>query len=486
MSSLVLVIDDELSIRQSLTGALEDEGYRVLTACSAEEGIEVIRSQRPDVVLLDIWMPRVDGIEALRQIRAQWSDQIVLMMSGHGTIETAVRATKLGAFDFIEKPLSLERLLVLLQNASALLALSRENQALRKHLSQKRPLIGEHAGMAQVHELIKRAAPTKGSVLVTGENGTGKELVVQRIHALSSRFNQPLVEVNCAAIPEELIESELFGHEKGAFTGATQLRRGKFDLAHGGTLFLDEIGDMSLKTQAKILRILQEQKFERVGGFQTISVDVRVIAATNKDLRLEISNGNFREDLFYRLNVISIVVPPLRDRVGDIPLLTDYFLKEFCTSHGRRLRQLSSEAMQMLMAYPWPGNVRELRNLMERLVILTTESEEGQEVSAADLLGHLHDDAFRPQVQEDSFCGLIPKREGVGVLSSSSALSSQAPGASLGEEKRNLRDARHEFERSFILKTLEKNDWNVSRTAQILGIERSHLHRKIRSYGLES
>ncbi|NBU20521.1 sigma-54-dependent Fis family transcriptional regulator, partial [bacterium] len=265
MSRLVLIIDDEASIRQSLSGALKDEGYKVISAASGKEGLELIRTDRPNVILLDIWMPEMDGVETLRQIKAEWPDQIVIMMSGHGNIETAVRSTKLGAFDFVEKPLSLERIIVLLQNISNMQDLARENQALRKQVQKNQNLVGESSLMKQIQEMIRRVAPTTGSVLITGENGTGKELVAQSIHALSPRFNKPFVEVNCAAIPEELIESELFGHEKGSFTGATTLRRGKFDLAHGGTLFLDEIGDMSLKTQAKILRILQEQKFERVG-----------------------------------------------------------------------------------------------------------------------------------------------------------------------------------------------------------------------------
>jgi two-component system nitrogen regulation response regulator NtrX len=468
MSRLVLVVDDESSIRQSLTGALKDEGYRVMVASSGKEALEAIRSERPDVVVLDIWMPEMDGIETLRQIKLEWTDQIVIMMSGHGNIETAVKATKLGAFDFIEKPLSLERLLVLLQNVSSVQDLARENQALRKQIQKHRTLVGDSPAMKQIQDLIKRVAPTTGSVLITGENGTGKELVAQSLHALSARYNKPFVEVNCAAIPEELIESELFGHEKGAFTGATQLRRGKFDLANGGTLFLDEIGDMSLKTQAKILRILQEQKFERVGGAQTISVDVRVVAATNKDLKLEIQNGNFREDLFYRLNVIPFVVPPLRDRTEDVPLLARHFLKEFCISHGRAMRDLSPEALRVLMAYPWPGNVRELKNLIERVIILTSEAEDGQIISAAHLLKNLQDDTFTVRMEEEVMADL-PGESDYSSLTG-----------------KNLRDARQGFEKEFILKTLKEHDWNISRTAQVLGIERSHLHRKIKSYGLES
>ncbi len=468
MSRSILIIDDEASIRQSLEGALKDEGYRVKSVASGPAGLDSIRSDRPDVVLLDIWMPDMDGIAVLKQIKAEWSDLTVLMMSGHGNIETAVRATKLGAFDFIEKPLSLERLLVLLVNAFGVQDLARENQALRKQIQKHRMLVGESPGMKQIQELIRRVAPTTGSVLITGENGTGKELVAHSIHALSPRYNKPFVEVNCAAIPEELIESELFGHERGAFTGATQLRRGKFDLAHGGTLFLDEIGDMSLKTQAKVLRILQEQKFERVGGAQTISVDVRIVAATNKDLRVEIQRNQFREDLFYRLNVIPFLVPPLRERTQDIPLLAEHFLKEFSVTHGKQHRTLTPEGLQVLLSYPWPGNVRELKNLIERVMILTTEGEEGKAITAASLLGHLKDEAqaFIPRLS----AAVEPNTGAIEAASLSG---------------KNLRDARQEFEKDFIVKTLKEHDWNVSKAAAVLGIERSHLHRKIKSFGIE-
>ncbi|MBC7692268.1 MAG: sigma-54-dependent Fis family transcriptional regulator [Methylotenera sp.] len=471
MSRLVLIIDDEASIRQSLEGALKDEGYRIKTAPSGQTGLEAIRSERPDVVLLDIWMPDLDGLETLKLIKSEWPDQAVIMMSGHGTIETAVRATKLGAFDFVEKPLSLEKILVLLVNAFGVQDLARENQALRKQIQKHRMIVGESSPMKHIQELIRRVAPTTGSVLITGENGTGKELVAHSIHALSPRFNKPFVEINCAAIPEELIESELFGHERGAFTGATQLKRGKFDLAHNGTLFLDEIGDMSLKTQAKVLRILQEQKFERVGGTQTISVDVRIVAATNKDLKAEIQKGQFREDLFYRLNVIPFQVPGLRERKEDIPLLAEHFLREFSNTHGKSLMKLSPEALQALVSYSWPGNVRELKNLIERIVILSTPADETIPISAAALFGHLKDDAQH---------------------ASQSYSQSYAPsGNSTSEENgagtaKNLRDARQEFEKEFILKTLKENDWNVSKAAAVMGIERSHLHRKIKSYGIEA
>ncbi|MBC7385638.1 MAG: sigma-54-dependent Fis family transcriptional regulator [Cryobacterium sp.] len=469
MSRHVLIIDDEASIRSSLEGALKDEGYRVRSAASGRDGIDLLRAESVDVVVLDIWMPDLDGLETLKQIKAEFPDQPVIMMSGHGTIDTAVRATKLGAFDFLEKPPSLERMLVLLQNAASVRDLARENQALRKQINRSRTLMGRSAPLLQIQALIRQVAPTTGSVLITGENGTGKELVAHSIHALSSRYTRTFVEVNCAAIPEELIESELFGHEKGAFTGATQLRRGKFDLAHEGTLFLDEIGDMSMKTQAKILRILQEQKFERVGGTQTISVDVRIVAATNKDLRAEIARGNFREDLFYRLNVIPFHVPPLRDRQDDIPLLAEHFLKEFSVTHGKRLRSLSEEAKELLKSYSWPGNVRELKNLIERMMILTLEVEEGLPITANHLFSHLESDALSAQISNRS--------EG----SQASPSTHSSPGSA-----RNLRDARSEFERDFILKTLKENDWNVSKAATILGIERSHLHKKMKSYGIES
>ena len=345
MRRSILIIDDEASIRQSLSGALSDEGYQVASAPSAAQAIEIIRKENPDLILMDIWMPDIDGLTALNEIKNQGIETPIIMMSGHGTIETAVKATKLGAFDFVEKPIELDRLLVLVRNALSARDLIQENQALRKQITTRKQLIGESASMLQIKELIKRVAPTSGSVLITGENGTGKEVVAQMIHALSSRFKKPFIEVNCAAIPEELIESELFGHEKGAFTGATQMRRGRFDLADNGTLFLDEIGDMTLKTQAKILRILQEQKFERVGGHETHSVDVRVIAATNKELKQEIGKGQFREDLYFRLNVVRIHLPALRERKGDIELLAKHFLKEFAAIHQKKERGILSRDM---------------------------------------------------------------------------------------------------------------------------------------------
>lgn len=459
MAKNVLIVDDEASIRQTLTAALQDEGYQIQSAQNGAEALALTEKSGPDIVLLDIWMPGADGIEVLKRIKELRPETVVIMMSGHGTIETAVRATKLGAFDFIEKPLSLERLLVLLQNAKSSQDLARENSALRRQLQKERTLIGDSVVMQQAREVIKRVAPTTGSVLITGENGTGKELIAHAIHTHSQRFNKPFIEVNCAAIPEELIESELFGHEKGSFTGATGQKKGKFDLANGGTLFLDEIGDMSFKTQAKILRILQEQKFERVGGNQTIQADVRVIAATNKDLKLAIKNGSFREDLYHRLNVIPFYLQPLRERKGDIEQLALHFLKEFSHTHGKPVRALTKETLAALNSYSWPGNVRELRNMIERIVILTPEADFNNPILASEVLQFLTDQ-FMTESSGNSDSGF-------------------------STDLKTLRDARDAFEKVFIQKSLEENAWNVSKTAQTLGIERSHLHKKIKAYGIE-
>ncbi|MCF6179750.1 MAG: sigma-54 dependent transcriptional regulator, partial [Geopsychrobacter sp.] len=369
----ILVVDDEESIRLSLEGILLDEGFRPLFASTGEDAIRVVQNETPDLVLLDIWMPGIDGMETLARIKEIHPSQPVIMMSGHGTIETAVKATHLGAYDFIEKPLSLEKILLSIQNALKVSQLMAENQQLKAKINKEHEMIGSSQPIQQLKNQIALAAPSNGWVLITGENGTGKELVARAIHHQSTRVSQSFVEVNCAAIPEELIESELFGHEKGAFTGATAARKGKFDQAHNGTLFLDEIGDMSLKTQAKILRILQERKFERVGGNRTIEVDVRVIAATNKDLETEIREANFREDLFFRLNVLPFHVPPLRERKEDISRLASHFLSYFCRQESREVKCLSTQALQTLTNYSWPGNIRELKNLIERLVNMTPE-----------------------------------------------------------------------------------------------------------------
>ncbi|OLC13591.1 MAG: Fis family transcriptional regulator [Candidatus Rokubacteria bacterium 13_1_40CM_69_27] len=443
----ILIVDDEPAIQATLRGVLEDEGYRVTAVGSGADALSVFADEAPELVFLDIWMPGKDGLETLADLKRLRPDVAVVMISGHGTIETAVRATRLGAYDFIEKPLSLEKTLLTVARALEHTRLERENATLRQRLEQRTKIIGDSPAIRQLSEQIATAAPTNGRVLIHGENGSGKELVARAIHALSARRDRPFVEVNCAAIPEELIESELFGHEKGAFTGALARRRGRFEMADGGTLFLDEIGDMSLKTQAKVLRALEEQAFERVGGRETIKVDVRVIAASNRDLTTLLGSG-FREDLFYRLNVIPIEAPPLRARKEDIPLLIDHFIRVFCAENGKRVKAVSGEALAYFLAYDWPGNVRELRNMVERLVIMTP----------GDVIGI--DDLPVP---------IRPK---------------EAPATGTEAGERSLREARDNFERAYILAELRANDWNMTRTAERLGIERSHLYRKIKAYGI--
>lgn len=448
----ILIVDDEESIRQSLVGILGDEGFKTSIAADGEECLRAITTDDPDLVLLDIWMPKMDGLEALKRIKQSRPEQLVIMMSGHGTIETAIKATRLGAFDFIEKPLSLEKVLLSIENALKIGDLVAENTALKQKMGRDYQMIGQSSVIEKLKHQIKVAAPSSGWALITGENGTGKELVARAIHLQSRRADKPFIEVNCAAIPEELIESELFGHEKGAFTGATNARKGKFDQANGGTLFLDEIGDMSLKTQAKILRILQEHKFERVGGNRTIEVDVRVIAATNKDLPSEIKNGHFREDLYFRLNVLPFVVPPLRDRKDDIPRLCEHFLKFFCGKESRDNKIISPDARDCLSRYNWPGNVRELKNLIERLVIMTPE----QIIKRSDL----------PQ----DICDMTTNKTALTAIE----LTTELPDS--------YKEAKEIFEKQFLTEKLAKNQWNISRTAEEIGLERSNLHRKIKYY----
>jgi two-component system nitrogen regulation response regulator NtrX len=444
----ILIVDDEPAIRTSLRGVLEDEGYRVTAVASGADALAALADDGHDLVFLDIWMPGMDGLETLTEIKRLRPDATVVMISGHATIETAVKATRLGAYDFIEKPLSLEKTLLSAGRALEHARLSQENAALRARLSSRAEIIGETAVMRALRDQIATAAPSSGRVLVHGENGSGKELVARAIHALSARRQRAFVEVNCAAIPDELIESELFGHERGAFTGAVARRRGRFEQADGGTLFLDEIGDMSVRTQAKVLRSLEEQAFERVGGKETIKVDVRVIAASNRDLAALIGEGRFREDLYYRLNVIPIEVPALRARKDDIPLLIDYFIALFCHENGKPVKRLDGEALAYFLSYDWPGNVRELRNMVERLVIMAPRATIGP---------------------EDLPPPLRPKD--VGEMA-----------AAAGE--RSLREARDNFERAFILAELRVHDWNMTRTAERLGIERSHLYRKLKAYGI--
>jgi two-component system nitrogen regulation response regulator NtrX len=452
MARTVLVVDDEESILLSLQGILSDEGLEVITAASGPVAIDKIDEVMPDIVLLDIWMPDMDGIETLVKIKASHPGLPIVMMSGHGTIETAVKATKLGAYDFIEKPLSLEKVLLSINNALDYSRLEEEVSLLREKAQDRYRITGEGDAIKQLKEQIRIVAPTNAWVLISGENGTGKELVAHTIHRLSNRSQMPLVEVNCAAIPEELIESELFGHEKGAFTGATTMKKGKFDLAHEGTLFLDEIGDMSLKAQSKTLRILQEQKFERVGGARTIRVDVRVIAATNKDLESEIEKGRFRDDLYYRLNVIPIRVPPLRERIEDIPALVNEFLKENSANINLGPKALSTEALQKLQKYHWPGNIRELKNLVERLVIMT----QGKEIRVSDI---------PPPYGQDPY---------------------PEPAIASSLQANTFKEAKESFERAFIARKLQEYKWNISQTADAIGIERSNLHKKIKAYGLDT
>ena len=444
----ILVVDDEPGIRQSLSGALEDDGYSVEAVENGEACLEALGRAEFELVLLDIWLPGMDGMEVLSRVQEiPFAERpLVVMISGHANIEGAVKATKLGAFDFLEKPLSLEKISVAVKNALDHRRLALENRSFRADRDSRYRIIGGSVSMKALRQQLALMAGTNGRVLIYGESGTGKELVAHAIHAQSPRVNEPFVEVNCAAIPEELIESELFGHIKGSFTGAVEDKTGKFQKADSGTLFLDEVGDMSLRTQAKVLRALEEQRFEPVGAAQSAQVDVRVVAATNKHLEDEIDRGNFREDLFYRLNVIPFFVPPLRDRREDIPLLADHFLREFTTAYGRRPKELTAEAYRALTDHHWPGNVRELKNLIERIVILN------------------------PQVRVDArHIPLTPARR-----------SSDGSQGRFG----SLQEVREAVEREYILKKLEEANGNVTRTAELLGLERSNLYRKMKTLGI--
>lgn len=455
--STILVVDDEASIRRTLREILEYEDLEVEEAVDGEEAVSAIRAHQYDLVLLDVKMPKRDGMEVLEIIAEETEDLPVVMISGHGTIETAVEATKLGAYDFIEKPPDLNRLLVTVRNAMDHGQLEVKNRRMRQAISEQStgdlpPIIGESEAVQDIKDTIDRVAPTEARVLITGENGTGKELVAKWIHHKSVRAEEPMVEVNCAAIPTELIESELFGHEKGAFTGATQQRIGKFEQAHEGTLFLDEIGDMSLSAQAKVLRVLQENEIERVGGERSISVNVRVIAATNKDLMEEIAEGNFREDLYHRIGVILIDVPPLRRRREDIPLLTEHGVERLARRNGLSPKTVTDAALDRLKGYDWRGNVRELYNVIERLLILVPDDE----IDAADV-----DQFVRPATGTDG------------------------PTVELIAAHDDFSKARDQFEKRFIERKLNEHDWNVSQTAETIGIQRSHLYNKLNKYGIE-
>ncbi len=450
MSDHILIVDDEKGILDALSAVLDDEGYTVSTAENGSEALKKIKDDTPSVILLDVWLPDIDGLEILREIRSAYPGVAVIVMSGHGTIETAVRATKLGAYDYIEKPLSMERVHLIVKHAIEQQRLELENVQLKGKIEKWYEIIGESPSMRSLKEQILVVGRSNSRVLITGENGTGKELIARSVHRASQRANKPFIAVNCAAIPETLIESELFGHEKGAFTGAVSVQRGKFEIADSGTLFLDEIGDMSLNTQAKVLRVLQEQEFQRVGGTRNIRVDVRLITATNKNLSDEIKKGAFREDLFYRINVIILNAPPLRDRKEDIPLLAEHFLNEVIREQGLKDKRLTDQSIEFMKGYDWPGNVRELRNLMERVAIMTA----GDRINPADLSIIAGD-------QQQNVSTLINAGSG------------------------SLRDARAGFERYFILEKLRENKWNITKTAEDLKIERSNLHRKIKLLGIE-
>jgi len=452
MPNTILIIDDEAAIREALSGILADEGFIPLAAASAEEGLQLLDEKDINLVLLDIWMPGLDGIEALKLIKQRF-ELPVIMISGHGTIETAVQATRNGAYDFIEKPLSYDKIILSINKGIQLSRLERDNRLLRESGPTNIHITGNSPLIIGLREQIERVAPTNAWVLIRGGHGTGKELVAQTIHRHSLRSKHPMIAVNCAAIPEELIESELFGHVKGSFTGATENKKGKFDQANGSTLFLDEIGDMSLKSQGKVLRILQEQKFERVGGFRTIEVDVRVLAATNKNLEEEILKGNFRADLFYRLNVVPIMVPDLVDRREDIPLLVEDFINQF-SKKGLGGKQFAAEALQQLQRHSWPGNVRELRNLIERLVIMSP----GDQIGANDVSLFLGNAPLLPLPSP-------PVGQGYQHLSS-------------------FKTARRQFEMDYLMAKLQENDGNVSKTAELIGMERSHLHKKVKALGI--
>ena len=446
-SATILIVDDEEAIRESLRMILEHEGYEVQEAAGGHEALTKIKSKSPDAVMLDIKMPDIDGMEVLDRIRESGEVVPVMMITGHGDVSTAVEATRRGAFDFLEKPLERDRVLLSLRNAVENRRLSQE---VRRGTGDSDPMIGSAPAMKELRELIERAAPTEATVLVTGESGTGKELVAREIHRLSRRRARPMVQVNCAAIPEELIESELFGHEKGSFTGAVRKQVGKFVAADKGTIFLDEVGDMSARTQAKVLRVLQSGELERVGSEKMVSVDVRVIAATNKDLEAEIAAGSFREDLYYRLNVVPMRTPPLRERSDDIPELAEYFLRLFADRYGVSREGFAADALEALTSMPWPGNVRELKNLIERAVILAPDA--------------------------------IVRARDLGAVGGDRASDSHLPGL-FGAS--SLKDFRERAEEAYLRHKLVENDWNITQTSKAISTPRSNLYKKMEQYGIE-
>lgn len=450
MQPSILIVDDEPSIVKSLTGILSDEGFNTLAAYNGYEALKLIETESPDLVMLDIWMPGIDGIDTLKEIKKDHPFLQVIIITGHGTIETAVKAIKFGAYDLIEKPLSIDKVIVAINNALNYRRLEEENRYLRKKTLEKNSITGNSPAVVALKQQIVTAAPTDSWILITGENGVGKELVARTIHQVSQRADQPMIDVNCAAIPEELIESELFGHEKGAFTGATEKKRGKFELTGNGTIFLDEVGDMSLKTQAKILRVLQERQFQRVGGSRTIRIDFRVIAASNKNLEKEIEAGRFREDLYYRLNVIPIYVPALRERIMDIPLLIQTFLKKMSRKAGKKPKEMTEAALTLLKQYAWPGNVRELKNIVERLVIMVGKGT----IDVDDLPAPYNPDAGSSD--QSSFANIMAIE--------------------------GFKEARAAFEKSFIQNKLKQYEENITRTADAIGVDRSYLHKRLKRF----
>ena len=461
--SRILVIDDEAAIRESLRMTLEYEGYEVLLAPTGQDGITSAERDAPDLVLLDVKMPGMDGLEVLERLRLINETLPVIVVSGHGTISTAVEATKKGAFDFIEKPFASERVLVALRNALDQRRLRDENRTLKRAVEVRHQMIGDSGALRQVMAAVGRAAPTNATVLIQGESGVGKELVARTIHRNSLRSRERFVQVNCAAIPEELIESELFGHEKGSFTGATEKQTGKFEQADRGTIFLDEVGDMSPKTQAKVLRVLQEGEVERLGSARTIKVDVRVIAATNKNLEEEIEKGNFREDLYFRLAVIPIYVPPLRERPEDVPLLVRHYMDYFCRESNARPRRITNAALEALSRYRWKGNIRELRNTVERMMIMAP----GDTIDVPDLPG-----ALRTPGAPSSIPGSrVPAPVNAGPAAVAEAV---APGT--------LREFKDNAERAFLVQKLRENGWNISKTAEVIDTPRSNLYKKLEQY----
>ena len=472
MKPKILVIDDEAAIRDSLRMILEYEDYEFIGAASGQEGLAIIKRDAPGMVVLDIKMPGMNGLETLAEIRKIGESVPVAMISGHGTVTDAMQATRLGAFDFIEKPFTSERVLVTVSKGLEVRALRQENRALKLAMESKYEIVGDSPALRRVLEDVKRAAPTNATVLLLGESGAGKELVARTIHRNSPRAGQRFIQVNCAAIPEELIESELFGHEKGSFTGATEKQIGKFEQADRGTIFLDEIGDMSPKTQAKVLRVLQEQEVERLGSARTIKVDVRVIAATNKNLEEAITRGEFREDLFFRLNVIPIVVPPLRDRKGDIPALVQHLAKRISEEHNLKPKRFEPRALEALQRYRWRGNIRELRNTIERVLIMAA----GESVRVDDLPQEIRGDAGPRVADTDS------EAQTSQTMPASAAVNE--PGAA-SPAAGTLREFKDVAERAFLVQKLRENNWNISKTAEVIDTPRSNLYKKLEQYGIK-